>query len=271
VGLDVTIGALAEQILRTRIGQHGHAFAIDRTGLVVVKPEIGGDSPWGEMYQAENLLEDGPPELRALAKAMLAGRSGVESINLRDGEAYVAYTPTAAATGWSIGVAMPVGEIVAPARATEGRISEAVALTRTRVAGTTSTAVNEFVVLFVVVLVVVAGITFGLSRTITRRLLKLSNAAQLLESGQLSDDQIATLRESKGRDEVASLMRVFAGMAVQVRAREERLRQQVQDLRIEIDHSKKERQVAEITETDYFQELQGKVRQLRVGQGPSSS
>jgi len=34
-------------------------------------------------------------------------------------------------------------------------------------------------------------------------------------------------------------------------------------LRIEIDMAKKERQVAEITESDYFQELRDKARELR--------
>jgi hypothetical protein len=39
----------------------------------------------------------------------------------------------------------------------------------------------------------------------------------------------------------------------------------VQALRIEIDESRKARQVAEITETDYFQDLQRKARRLRAG------
>jgi twitching motility two-component system response regulator PilH len=47
------------------------------------------------------------------------------------------------------------------------------------------------------------------------------------------------------------------------RARERALRQEVRALKIEIDESKREKQVAEITETDYFQELAERARQLR--------
>ena len=53
-------------------------------------------------------------------------------------------------------------------------------------------------------------------------------------------------------------------MALEVRAREQRLRRELQQLRIEIDETKKERQVAEITETDYFQDLRQKAQGLRA-------
>nr|RNJ65132.1 MAG: MEKHLA domain-containing protein [Leptolyngbya sp. IPPAS B-1204] len=44
---------------------------------------------------------------------------------------------------------------------------------------------------------------------------------------------------------------------------EEALKQQVRDMQIEIDHAKRARQVAEIIQTDYFQQLQAEVEQLR--------
>jgi len=46
-------------------------------------------------------------------------------------------------------------------------------------------------------------------------------------------------------------------------AREAALRQEVRALKIEIDEAKRQKQVAEITETDYFQELRDKARRLR--------
>ncbi|MCP2727523.1 PAS domain S-box protein [Limnofasciculus baicalensis] len=44
---------------------------------------------------------------------------------------------------------------------------------------------------------------------------------------------------------------------------EESLKRQVEELRIEIDHRKRAREVAEITQTDYFQELQAAAERLR--------
>jgi hypothetical protein len=54
-------------------------------------------------------------------------------------------------------------------------------------------------------------------------------------------------------------------MATEVRAREQRLKQEVRELRIEIDEVRAAQQVAEITETKYFQDLQRKVSELRLG------
>jgi hypothetical protein len=57
--------------------------------------------------------------------------------------------------------------------------------------------------------------------------------------------------------------RVFERMAREVRAREQRLTAQVAQLRIEIDQAKKARAVAEVVETDYFQQLQRRAAELR--------
>jgi hypothetical protein len=52
-------------------------------------------------------------------------------------------------------------------------------------------------------------------------------------------------------------------MAREVIAREESLREQVQKLRIQIDETTKAREVAEITESDYFRNLKEWAQYLR--------
>ena len=64
-------------------------------------------------------------------------------------------------------------------------------------------------------------------------------------------------------DALGQLARVFQQMAREVRAREERLQCQVRELRIEVDEAKRAREVAEITGTEYFRNLQERARQLR--------
>src|SRR5947208_8539020 len=64
-------------------------------------------------------------------------------------------------------------------------------------------------------------------------------------------------------DELGQLALVFQEMARQVYAREQQLQRQVQQLRIEIDHARKAREVADITESDFFQQLLGKAEELR--------
>jgi two-component system cell cycle response regulator len=89
-------------------------------------------------------------------------------------------------------------------------------------------------------------------------------AAAAVESGTFeykSLDPVAARDDALGQ-----LARVFQNMARQVDARERSLRQQVQDLRVEIDEVKKARQVAEITETEYFRDLCAKAQRLRERQ-----
>ena len=52
-------------------------------------------------------------------------------------------------------------------------------------------------------------------------------------------------------------------MAVQVQLRETKLKRQIEELNIQIDEQKKARQVAEITETDYFQNLRSNAQGMR--------
>ncbi|MBN1978733.1 MAG: hypothetical protein JW918_15150 [Anaerolineae bacterium] len=47
------------------------------------------------------------------------------------------------------------------------------------------------------------------------------------------------------------------------------MKEQIEQLRIQIDEAKLARQVAEITETEYFQELQERAQRMR-GDKPSS-
>jgi CheY-like chemotaxis protein len=87
-------------------------------------------------------------------------------------------------------------------------------------------------------------------------------AAAAVEAGEFDPETLA--RVATRRDELGRLARVFQQMAREVHAREQRLKQEVQQLRIEIDEAKTARQVAEITETDYFQDLQRKADHLRI-------
>ena len=64
---------------------------------------------------------------------------------------------------------------------------------------------------------------------------------------------------------IAALAAEFAQMAAQVQRREEALRQEIEALRlrIEIDEEKRQRQVSEIVESDYFQDIRARARDLR--------
>lgn len=94
-----------------------------------------------------------------------------------------------------------------------------------------------------------------------RSVARVTAAAAAIEAGEFDPEALAEVAARS--DALGRLARVFQNMAREVYAREQRLKQQVQQLRIEVDEAKRARQVAEITETDYFQQLQQKARGLR--------
>ncbi|WP_149113849.1 response regulator [Limnoglobus roseus] len=68
-------------------------------------------------------------------------------------------------------------------------------------------------------------------------------------------------------DALGGLARVVARTAAVVLAREEQLRREVLHLRVEVDHARRDRQVAEIAETDFMQALVARADELRRGPG----
>jgi two-component system cell cycle response regulator len=90
---------------------------------------------------------------------------------------------------------------------------------------------------------------------------RVTAAATAVEAGTFDP---ATLNDIALRvDALGGLARVFQRMAHEVRAREERLKQQLEALTIKIDEEKKAAQIAEITDTEYFQHLQREAGRLR--------
>jgi PAS domain S-box-containing protein len=94
-----------------------------------------------------------------------------------------------------------------------------------------------------------------------RNVALVTEAAAAVEVGDFDAQTLESV--AKREDRLGQLARVFQRMAREVASREQQLKQQVQELRIEIDHQKTARQAAEITETDYFRQLQRQASSLR--------
>jgi CheY-like chemotaxis protein len=95
-----------------------------------------------------------------------------------------------------------------------------------------------------------------------RAVARVTRAAAAVEAGAFEPKELDPV--GARTDALGQLARVFVRMAEEVRAREQRLKREVQLLRIEIDEARTSRQVAEITETEYFQALEAKVEILRA-------
>jgi nitrate/nitrite-specific signal transduction histidine kinase len=103
---------------------------------------------------------------------------------------------------------------------------------------------------------------YGEAREYLEEVDKVTHAAVTLEAGEFGTGSLSAVAERS--DALGQLARTFTKMAQEVVAREARLRQQVQELRIEIDEARQSAKVAEITGTDYFQDLRSRAADLRA-------
>jgi len=91
-----------------------------------------------------------------------------------------------------------------------------------------------------------------------RGVAKVTAAALAVESGTFTPECLDEIAQRP--DPLGNLARLFQHMAIEVAARQRRLEEQVQRLTIAIDEKKKAAEVSEITDSDYFRDLQARAR-----------
>lgn len=110
-----------------------------------------------------------------------------------------------------------------------------------------------------------------INHLLKRRVIQpLKTMAQLAEQISLGPTPELQALEHRGlervarrTDELGQLGRVFQKMVLEISVREQQLSEQMQQLRVEIDQTKRLQQFAEIAELDYFQNLQRTAKEIR--------
>ena len=111
----------------------------------------------------------------------------------------------------------------------------------------------------VVILIVVVGL---IAAGVTRPVSELTRMADRIGAGDYDVD-LSSLYATRIQDEVDKLANVFEIMIGKVAKREKNLRERVQQLEIMIDESKRDKQVQEIVDSDFFRDLQEKAKKVR--------
>ncbi|MBD2207004.1 HAMP domain-containing protein [Calothrix sp. FACHB-1219] len=116
--------------------------------------------------------------------------------------------------------------------------------------------------------IIVGGITtivaLWLSSRISRPIRGLTAAAQALEKETFNQEADHILvQAAHSRDDIGQLVRVYMNMAETVRTRNQNLKMQVKELKIEIDETKRTRYVEEITGNEHFENIQKKIAKIK--------
>lgn len=237
------------------VGETGYTAVYDQDGVVYfhANPGMVGRN----MRELSTTL----PAFWAIFSASLGGEPSASYYDWQDAdgslrEKYMSCVPVGQ-TPLRVAATTYIDEFLQPVYQTETRLNSLFQLART-VLLVTVFALGILAILFGLLLAV------GLSRPI----LTVATAAKQVEDEQYS--QVALASVASRRDELGQLARHFQHMVDEVYAREQRLKQEVLNLRIEIDENKKRREVQEITETEYFRQLLDKVQQLRAASKRSS-
>ncbi len=121
---------------------------------------------------------------------------------------------------------------------------------------------SKFIPPILVTYLALVVLVFLVSRVLTRPLRRLTQAAERTAEGDYAQ-RLTGPEPAKIDDEISTLTRVFEGMVARVRERVQDLAQKVERLTIEIDESKRQQQVSQIVESDFFQSLQGRADEMR--------
>ena len=122
--------------------------------------------------------------------------------------------------------------------------------------------IDRIAIAFLIAYAALFLLVFVISRTLTQPIRKLTRAAEKIAEGDYEQDLSASEHE-RFPDEIGTLREVFSVMVSKVYQREQILKAQVEQLKIEIDEAKRQHEVDEIAETDFFRELQSKAQLMR--------
>lgn len=254
LGIDLTLSEISDFLRSLEISPNGEAFIIQRDGkLVATSTE---EQPFtevdGEQQQPLDIRDSQTPLLQITSEHLLERYNGdfeniLEDKQIefeKDGETYYAQVDIISdvrGLDW-------ISVVVVPSRDFLGPVLE----------NLRNTALFGGVVL---VLATIMG--FLLSSWIIRPIFTVTGVAASIEDSDWNLEPLSLVVERT--DELGQLARVFEKMAKEIQAREMELKRQVVALKIQIDQKKRESQVSEIVESDFFQGLREKARVMREG------
>ena len=230
------------------VGETGYTALYDSDGITHVHPNpaiVGTDL---------HILADSLPAFWAIFEASLEGSPASGYYEWQDAEGvvrdkYMSCVPVGD-TSFRVAATTYIDEFFQPVTETENEL-----------AGIADETQGYLIVAVSAIAVLALGLALVSALGISRPVYRLSQAAAALEQDVYQADELAGVTSRK--DDLGKLARVFDQMAKEIQAREANLHHQIQQLRVQIDETKRARQVAEVTETDYFRKLQEDARELR--------
>jgi signal transduction histidine kinase len=229
VGIDITLGRMIDQVINLQIEDSGFAFLMSQNGQAIAFPKRAApflgfeDSFDGEFNRGEQfsfmLTETNNAEFQAIINKMLVGDHGLATY-IHPGtnhEYFFAYHPVPQ-TGWSVGIVVPKEEVIAPALATNQKITEHTATTVNDIARRSTTLLTNSAIILGVIVGITIPIAAMLAKTISKPINALDDGSKRIREGDLS-----YRIEVHTGDEIEHLATTFNHMADELQAKLEEI------------------------------------------------
>ena len=253
IGVGIELTQLSEYLQQLNSNHAGEAFIINAqqeliasTDVAEVMPSQGLDSANPHLQKLETVEN---PQLQIASQTLKTEAINLEKLeelqrfSFKDpatGEIYlISFTPLKH-LGWVVGTVIPESSYLREVNRNKRSLLGVIALFTGLTAG--------------------AAVLLA-DRLLVRPVLDIAHTAADIEDDKFDLAHLGAIAHRT--DEIGQLARVFNRMAQEIYSREEKLKQQVLGLRIEIDEVKRQKQVKEIVETDFFQDLTAKAKALR--------
>ena len=255
-----------------------YAYLVDYEGWLIAHAKLTnmrGLDERGELMPSLGTVErEGPlpfnmilgeivkPESKEIADDVLAGNSGtLKNYNLQGALKVDAYVPIKFNHGVYKQSGVFGGVVFSESLQNVEEASNAFAGIIENTRRVFQSALIQTTIIGVIVLISAVVLV---SRNITVPIVQLTGEAHAMEKGEYDVKALDLLLGRRIEDEVTDLSRVFKQMAKAIKLRETRLKDEIRQLRIEIDEQKKQEEVRRVIESESFQQLQAKAATLRA-------
>ncbi|MDD3625735.1 MAG: SpoIIE family protein phosphatase [bacterium] len=185
IEIDITMKAMNDRIVNTKIGRKGYAFLIDKNGKVIVRPDLKvNDTRWDETYETDCLLDTDNIDLKDIIQKMVSGETGVSKCVLDEEERFIAYAPVQN-TGWSLGIVIPLKDILEPLFQTQTKLKNETEKSEDNITRKKRRLAVILLISSLLLLILIFIASKSISDRITDPILALNAGANIVGSGNL--------------------------------------------------------------------------------------
>ena len=237
VGIDITVDRLIGGLLDVKLEKSGFAFLMSETGQAIAFPELShsflGYQPPEEKEFVDDqefafyLTQSKEPSFLAVINTMKKGESGLityQSLNTQR-EYYWDYQ-TIPTTKWSVGVVVPVDEVVAPALQTNQTIQASTNKTSADLLARSDKLTRDLSLTLAVLTIGMVPLAYIVSRNISNPIRTLEYGSRRIGDGELNHR--ITVRSG---DEIEELAVTFNQMADNLQTKVEEIETANEELR----------------------------------------